>query len=163
LLINHSNKVRENLNSPEALIVFGIESNFGIAHIYYKEQILKSKLKNILFLHEDKDRHLGIRTTNALKEYMVKDLTYLLETQRVKFVSRNFTCLTLQPSIIKEQIVEELINFSVRIIENQRTETVVKKYSGKEGGKKDDTVMSLLLNGQTKKMFYINEKYKKYY
>jgi hypothetical protein len=122
---------------------------------------------NYVFVFEDKNNGVGIRTSHELKKQMSIAFSIVLSESRFKFHSTLQTITDkMTPQLMKEELVKQMKDFSIKLQRpaNNKFAPPIELYTGKSGYGYDDLMMTVLINHIMYLRFMTNSHvYGKYY
>lgn len=163
LLLTHIMQVRKaNPFLATATAVIALESNLGFESQHLLHALKESHLPRWIALAEGPKGTIGLHTTADRKEQYCLLYREVLRQRRIVF-SDAFFSLSMEPEEARKRLKEETLNFSV-VVEPPKSSfgRSRKTYTGKLGGKQDDTVLALQMCLYSIKTFYSSDRYKNF-
>lgn len=160
LLIKHLTNIRRDSRFTNAMSVFIIESNLGLESERIANMLKDNYTNYVVMTERDDGRHLGFRTTASVKTLSVDTVREQILSHVLKVADEN-TMVSFRKDIVPF-FIEQLEEFAI-ILKESSTDKPSKKYSGKEGGGKDDLVMALLIMMHWHRVWYTSVKYSHYH
>lgn len=159
-ILHHFESVRSIPYCRDSKIIIVPESNLGdegkwFAH-YIKDKLDASKY---VFMYEDGENGVGVRTTADLKAKMALTFSTVLNNKCFKF-HKDFKTIThnMTPNLMKEEIVKQSKNYCIKLqrVPNNKFAPPTMIYTGKDGYGYDDVIITIQMNKVIQMRFMTN-------